>query len=226
MHRAACRVFFRELAVSDLIVGDSVVTPTCARCSTLFGVGELEEIEKRGRITRLTIHDSTDHLNVYTDVDIILEPHVLLAFIGEVYIRRSGRSFFIRGRNMREVATIVRENWILSTAVRTMERVDLLRASDNEWKRVLEHYGEDKIDECVSDAVEAVQRLWQHYNMTAKDMILDLLHGVGTATRERLMEELKAKGLEGAWIEDVIDELIAEGRCYEPELGFLALVHE
>ncbi len=229
MQRAACRVFFRELAVSDLIVGDTVVTPTCARCSTLFGVGELEEMEKRGRITRLMIHDSTGSLSIYTDADITLEPHVLLAFIGEVPVRHSGKGFFILCRNIREVATIVRENWILSTAIRTVERADLLRASDDipEWKRrALEHYGDAKVDECVNGAVEAVQRLWQHYNMTAKDIILDFLSRAGTATRERLMEELNAKGLEGAWIEDVIDELIAEARCYEPELGSLALVHE
>ncbi len=229
MPRVACRVFSRELAVSDFIVDDTIVTPTCARCPVLFGIGELEEVEKRGRITRLTINDSTGSLKIYTDIEVILEPRALVAFLGEVRIRHSDGIFLIIGRNICEVTTpMVRENWILSTAIRTMERVNALRASDKpKWmQRALEHYGEAKLDECISGAVEAVQRLWQHYNTTAKEMILKFLHDVGTSSRERLMEELRARGLEGAWIEDVIEELIAEGSCYEPELGFLALVHE
>ena len=127
------------------------------------------------------------------------------------------------------VDSTVRDNWILSTAIRTMRRIELLRSMTpvaTTWMRkALTHYG-NKLEECESTAIKAVQQLWQYYNRTAKDVALDFLNTVDKCSRERLIAELEKKGLEGAWIEEAIDELIADGMCYEPEAGVLALVHQ
>ena len=228
----ACRVFFKELMSSDFVIDNTVVTPTCARCSTLFGVGEVKEVERRGRITKLRIDDSTAVINLYTDIEMTFKPESFVAFLGNIRIRHHESGFLILGREMAMVDSTVRDNWILSTAIRTMRRIELLRSlmpmPATTWMRkALTHYGNsNKLEECESTAIEAVQQLRQHYNRTTKDIALDLLNTLDKCTRERLMAELEKRGLKGAWIEEVIDELIADGMCYEPEAGVLALVHE
>jgi len=93
-------------------------------------------------------------------------------------------------------------------------------------REALTHYGNsNKLEECESTAIKAVQQLWLRYNRTAKDVAIDFLNTVDKCSRERLIAELEKKGLEGAWVEEVIEELIADGMCYEPEAGVLALVH-
>ena len=231
---AACRVFFKELMSSDFVIDNTIVTPTCARCSTLFGVGEVKELESRGRVTKLRIDDSTAVINLYTDIKTKFKPESFLAFLGNLRIRHHERGFLILGEEIAMVDSTVRDNWILSTAIRTMKRIELLRSlslmpmSTATWMRkALTHYGNgNKLDECESTAIKAVQQLWLRYNRTAKDIALDFLNTVDKCSRELLMAELGKKGLKGAWIEGVIDELIADGRCYEPEAGVLALVHE
>ena len=229
---AACRVFFKELMSSDLVIDNTVVTPTCARCSTLFGVGEVKELESRGRVTKLRIDDSTAVINLYTGIETKFKPESFLAFLGNLRIRHHEKGFLILGEEMAMVDSTVRDNWVLSTAIRTMRRIELLRSlmpmPATTWMRkALTHYGNsNKLEECESTAIEAVQQLWLHYNRTTKDIALDLLNTLDKCTRERLMAELEKRGLKGAWIEEVIDELIADGMCYEPEAGVLALVHE
>ncbi len=235
--------------LSDLVIDDSVITPTCARCSTLFAVGEVKEVESRGRITKLKISDSTALINLYMYTDIAarmklrlrlstVEPEYLLAFMGKprVRVHPPEKSFLIIDGEAcasvcaAEVDAGVRDNWILSTAIRTMERIEQLRSHlptiTTSWMdRAMRHYGDgDKLDECESIALEAVQQLWLHYNKTAKEIALDFLNTVDKSSREVLMAELSKRGLRGRWMEEVIDELIADGRCYEPESGFLALV--
>ncbi|MCD6203978.1 MAG: hypothetical protein J7I99_06475 [Methanophagales archaeon] len=227
----ACRVFFKELMSSDFVIDNTVVTPTCARCSTLFGVGEVKEVERRGRITKLRIDDSTAVINLYTDIEMTFKPESFVAFLGNIRIRHHESGFLILGREMAMVDSTVRDNWILSTAIRTMRRIELLRsmtpvpAATTWMRKALTHYG-NKLEECESTAIKAVQQLWQYYNRTAKDVALDFLNTVDKCSRERLIAELEKKGLEGAWIEEAIDELIADGMCYEPEAGVLALVHQ
>jgi RPA family protein len=45
----------------------TIITPTCARCNRLFGVGEVEEVEKRGNIAKMKINDLTSALNIYAN---------------------------------------------------------------------------------------------------------------------------------------------------------------
>ena len=231
----ACRVFFKELMSSDFVIDNTVVTPTCARCSSLFGVGEVKEVERRERITKLRIDDSTAVITLYTDIEMEFEPGSFLAFLGNIRVRKRKqhheRGFLILGAELATVDSTVRDNWILSTAIRTMRRIELLRSmtpvpATTAWMReALTHYG-NKLEECESTAINAVQQLWLRYNRTVKDVALDFLNTVDKCGRERLIAELEKKGLEGAWVEEVIDELIADGMCYEPEAGVLALVHQ
>ncbi len=253
-----CRVFFEELLKSDFFVKENeetfLVTPTCARCNRLFGVGEIKEVEKSGNITKIKIRDPTDTIDIYTDKALLdLEPKKHLAFVA--YLRPRLRAHDAGKNKGKAVLTLVEEvgvvdedvrnNWIISTARRTMERIELLRKalpekhgkgfSESTWKQAkqaMEHYAidDDKLNYWQGRAIDAVKDVWQRYGKTAKEMVLDMLEpgilGKSSVERIKLTEELKKRGLMEEWIEEVIDELIVEGRCYEPEVGMLKVVEE
>lgn len=253
------RIFFGELLKSDLVIKENgatfLVTPTCAICNRLFGVGEVKEMEKRGNITKIKISDSTGTLNIYTDKVIKLKSNKFLAFVGNLHMRVSEGAGEIKSKGVlilvEEAGAVeenVRNNWIINTARRTMERIELLRHLSLEGQSYLiascaanakplpkrqwlnearEHYAIDDIkqDFWETVAINAVKRMYQYYSKTTKEMVLDLLVGSETGMeRVRLTKELKKSGLMEELVEEVIDELIADGRCYEPEVGVLKVV--
>ncbi len=229
-----CRAFFEELLKSDFFIKENeqtfLVTPTCAKCNRLFGVGEVKEVEKRGNITKIKISDPTATLNIYTDK--VLELGKFMAFVGNLHVRegaRKSKGVLILVEEAGAVEENVRNNWIMTTARRTMERIELLRKKalpKKPWvKEAIEHYAidDDKLDFCESVAINVVKGVWQHYSKTTKQMVLEVLEESEKSSMERvkLMEKLKKRGLMEGWVEEVIDELIVEGRCYEPEVGVL-----
>ncbi|HJH27176.1 MAG TPA: hypothetical protein C5S37_10535 [Methanophagales archaeon] len=246
---------------SDFLVEEHgetyLVTPTCARCNRLFGVGEIKEVEKRGNITKIKISDPTATFDIYTDKALLdLKPKKNLAFVA--YLRPRLRVHTHAGKNKgkgKGVLTLVEEagvvdenvrtNWILNTGRRTMERIEVLRKalpekqgkefSESTWKQAkqaMEHYAidDDKLNYWQGRAIDAAKDAWQRHGKKAKEMVLDILEpGVSeksSVERIKLTEELKKRGLMEEWIEEVIDELIVEGRCYEPEVGMLKVVEE
>ncbi len=249
-----CRVFFDEFLKSDFIVQENgmavLVTPTCARCDRLFGVGEVKEVETRGNIARIKLTDLTAPLTIYTNKAIPVEgvktnageKRTYLAFLGNVHLREgAGKRNIILAEEVETVEERVRNGWILTTAWRTMERIELLRSTSSSknqeqenvfsdkgiLKEALEHYAldNDKLDAFASTAINAVKSMWQDYHTTTKETIVELVRkaeksGVG---REKLVRALKNKGLKEEWIEEVIDELIMEGQCYETDSGVLIL---
>ncbi len=255
-----CRVFFEELLKSDCFVEEHgetlLITPTCARCSRLFGVGEIKEVEKRGNITKIKISDPTATFDIYTDKALLdLKPKKYLAFVAYLRPRLRARAGKNKGKGKgkgKGVLTLVEEagvvdenvgtNWIINTGRRTMERIELLRKalpekqgkefSESTWKQAMEHYAidDDKLNYWQGRAIDAVKDVWQRHGKTAKEMVLDILEpgvsGKSSVERIKLTEELKKRGLMEEWIEEVIDELIVEGRCYEPEVGMLKVVEE
>lgn len=243
----ACRVFFKELLKSNFFVNaggwDILVTPSCARCNRLFGVGEVKEVEKRGNITKIKISDTTATFNIYTDKVIQLDSEVFLAFIGNLHVRANkGRGFLITVEEAGQVEEDVRNAWIIKTAKRTMERIELLRnltlrnndlsnggeLPGNALMEAMQHYAidDDKRNVLADMAINAVKGVWQYYSKTTKEMVLDALKAAdkGRMERMKITSELENRGLAEEWIEEVIEELIAEGRCYEPEEGLLKVV--
>ncbi len=247
-HPPTCRVFFEELLKSDFFVKENgetfLVTPTCARCNRLFGVGEVKEVEKRGNITKIKISDSTATLNIYTDK--VFGLGKFLAFVGNLHVRvaregavKSKSNVLILVEEAGTVEENVRNNWIINTARRSLERIELLRnlflekkaLPKKEWmKEAVEHYAidDDKLDFWGCVALNAVTGVWQNYSKTTKEMVLEVLEESKKRSMKRvnLMEELKKKGLMEEWVEEVIDELVAEGRCYEPEVGVVKVVED
>ncbi|KAF5417484.1 MAG: hypothetical protein C5S38_01660 [Candidatus Methanophagaceae archaeon] len=243
----ACRIFFKELLQSNLFVntdGSSVlVTPTGASCNKLFGVGVVKEAEKRGKITKIKISDMTATLNIYTAKAFHVESGVFLAFVAKLHVRaNTGKGILMIVEEAAPVAEYVRDTEILTTAKRTMERVELLRNltltknelsngvvhAENVLREPVKHYAidDDKLDALAEMAINAVKGVWQHHSKTTKKLVLDVLGKAGNSSMDRmeLTGELEKRGLLEEWIEETIEELIEEGRCYEPEAGAVKVV--
>lgn len=252
------RVFFEEFLQSDFFIQEDgmtfLVTPTGARCKRLLGIGEVQEVEIRGNIARIKVDDSTATLNIYTNKAIHVEgvkktkageEKTFLAFLGNVRVRAGAGA---RKRNIllaEEVGTVderVRADWVLNTAWRTMERIELIRStissnkkqenvfSDKAILEALEYYAldNDKLDALANTAINAVKSLWQRYHTTTKEMILEIVKQAEKrgVEREKLVQALKNKGLDEAWVEEVTDELIMEGRCYASDSGVLIVLED
>jgi len=252
-----CRVFFEEFLQSDFYIQEDgmtfLVTPTCAKCYRLFGIGEVQEVEIRGNIARIKLDDLTATLTIYTNKAIPVEgvkkanageKKTFLAFLGNVHIREgAGKRNIILAEEVGTVDEQVRDDWILNTAWRTMERIELLRSVISSKKKqeevfsdkaivkeALEHYAldNDKRDALASTAINAVTSLWQHYHTTTKEMILEIVKKAEKRgmEREKLVQALKNKGLDEALLEEVTDELIMDRRCYESDSGVLIVLEK
>jgi RPA family protein len=254
-----CRVFFEEFLQSDFFIQEDemtfLVTPTCAKCYRLFGIGEVQEVEKRGNIARIKVDDSTATLNIYTNKAIhmegvkkakVWEEKSFLAFLGNVRVRvGAGKRNIILAEEVGTVDERVRADWILNTAWRTMERIELIRSTISSKKKqeevfsdkallkeALEYYAldNDKLDALANAAINAVKSLWQRYHTTTKEMIIEIVKKaekiLGGLEREKLAQALKSKGLDEAWVEEVTDELIMDGRCYVSDSGVLIVLED
>jgi RPA family protein len=255
-----CRVFFDDFLKSDFILQETgtpcLVTPTGARCKKLFGVGEVTDLETRGNIARIKLNDLTATLSVYTNktaphLDRAITAHAeqnktFIAFCGNVHVRAGtgkSRRIILLADDVGTVEERVRNGWILTTAWRTMERIEALRLNlpleqkglpkKRETKlsetavleQIMEHYAldSDKLDAFARTAINAVTCMLEQYHSTTKGMIMEQVKKAKKSgmNRENLMRALKTKGLQASWIEDIIDELIIDGKCYESESGTL-----
>ncbi len=244
-----CRVFFEELSESDQVIKEkgmtTIITPTCARCNRLFGVGEVEEVEKRGNISRIKINDLTNALNIYTNKQYmttnIAEKRDFIAFSGILHAREGPGKFGVLAEEMAVVEENTRNNWVLTTAKRTVERIEKLLKRSFEWQspsiaedttkkdafmKAQQHYEiyDDQLDELAKMAITAVKVVWQNHRKTTGEMIVEILKNTKCMEQDKLIKELMNRGLEEAWVEEVINELIEGGRCYTPEAGVLEVV--
>jgi RPA family protein len=245
----ATRVFFEELAKSDLLLTVAgvpvLITPTAACCHRLFAVGTLEAIERRGKITRLQLTDTTAPLTLYTKQRIpderaeVDEKSTHVAFLGTVHPREvpaKGRHAVILADQLGVVAERVKTVGILTTAKRTMERIEELRATlhaaTNEEpagaaqlvaKEAIVHYALDRerLDALARMATTAVKRAWEGYRAATRALIVELLQSERGMERAKVMSALQSRGYPAAWGEAVIEELIMDGQCSESESGLL-----
>jgi RPA family protein len=250
-----CRVFFDEFLKSDFLLQENgityLVTPTGAQCTRIFGVGEVTDVETRGNIARIKLNDLTATLNIYTNktapqLDRAIttdaaHKKTFIAFCGNVHMRAGtgkSRRIILLADDVGTVEERVRNGWILTTAWRTMERIEALRINLSVEKtqetelsetalleQVRKHYAldNDKLDIFARTATNAVTCMLEQYHKNARATIVETIKrgdkkGID---RENVVSALKAKGLQASWIEDIIDELIIDGKCYESESGLL-----
>ena len=241
----ACRVFFAEFLHSDLFMEEegvtSLITPTGARCERLYVVGAIESVETRGNVVRIRLNDTTASVPVFAPPERYpaeldkkrAEAERYLAVVGTVNARTNAdgrKRALILAEALGFVEERARAAWLLTTARRTIERIEQLRIFSNEpsafmnvsSESVREHYALDnvRLDALASTAINAVNGLLAHYRAQTQTLVVEQIKKAGKSglDRSRLLEQLRnGQGLPETWLEEVLVGLMLEGQCYELE---------
>ncbi|MEM2924692.1 MAG: hypothetical protein QXJ68_03275 [Methanocellales archaeon] len=269
----AWRVFAAEFNQSNLKYskGDArapnyIITPSGAKCNRVYIVGVVTEVENIGQaedLWRSRIADPTGTFTVYAghfqpDIAIFLsevEIPSFLAVVGKVRIYEPEEGAFyttIRPEEINIVDAKDRDLWVLSTAERTLERINYMKvALDSKLAgedlvnylidrgarkelasgiaQAIAHYKTSeeslqKLKQMVIDALESLIRETKGSNKEVIYSILcDLDKGEG-ASYEEIINAAEQRGLDEETIERALKELMDEGRCYEPRIGILRRV--
>ncbi|MGZ4943322.1 MAG: hypothetical protein ACXV6K_03480 [Halobacteriota archaeon] len=307
----AWRIFAHEFNQSTLQYKEDdergptyVISPTGAQINRMFVVGvltEVEDVRSSHDLWRARVADPTGSFTVYAGqyqaeaagflAQAEAPQFVSLLGRGRLYTRNETTYASIWPKEVISTTELVRNNWIINTAERTLDRLEALKIAassgvqDEALREVLRAHS-------VHPAlVEGVVRATAHYK--AADVIADMLptiaaaldtvgepHGFAPATetprsshdvREKadgdgstqerqestetegtpdalavnkehvvemmrtldsgsgvpydvLIESLEARGLHEADVEEAVQELMDDGKCYEPKIGILKLI--
>ncbi len=152
MREPAWRIFAHEFNMSDLQYGEDadrssasiyIISPTGAKINRLFVVGVATEVENIGKgegLWRVRIADPTGVFNVYAgqyqpDVAAFLaelEVPQFIAVVGKARLFKPNETSSYASVRPKEITTTtedVRNNWIITTAERTLDRLEALKVA-------------------------------------------------------------------------------------------------
>ncbi len=150
MREPAWRIFAHEFNMSDLQYGEDadrsstyIISPTGAKINRLFVVGVATEVENIGRgegLWRVRTADPTGVFNVYAgqyqpDVAAFLaelEVPQFIAVVGKARLFKPNETSSYASVRPREITITtedVRNNWIVTTAERTLDRLEALKVA-------------------------------------------------------------------------------------------------
>ncbi|MGZ4940672.1 MAG: hypothetical protein ACXV4Z_09370 [Halobacteriota archaeon] len=307
----AWRVFAHEFNQSTLQYKEGeergptyVISPTGAKINRMFVVGvltEVEDVRSSHDLWRARIADPTGSFTVYAgqyqeDAAAFLAQAETPQFVtvlgrGRLYTRNETTYASIWSEEVTSTSERVRNNWVINTAERTLDRLDALKIAVSSGTR------EEALRETLRAhnihpvLIEGVVRAAAYYEVV--DVIADMLPTIAAAldmlgesrgfapaaetvrprhearkaageegrTQERqetteteetsdelaaskerviemmrtldngsgvpydtLIESLGARGLEEEDVEEAVQELMDDGKCYEPKIGILKLI--
>jgi len=314
----AWRIFANEFNKSTLQLKEEggsgptyIISPTGAKINRLFVVGVLTEVEnvrENEDLWRARVADPTGSFTVYAGkyqsegASFLANADVpqFVAVLGRArfYTRADTSYTSIWSNEISNTMETVRNNWVITTAERTLDRLEALKIAQNaglEGEALRSFLLANNVNELLADGII---RAWPSYNgsdvmaemppiiASAIDTVAES-HGFKPASEEnqvarstvtegstvqanenadgqtveltneqqasattdvlarnkervlltmneldsgpgvpydRLIEILESQGLEEDDVEDAVQELMDEGKCYEPKLGILKLI--
>ena len=150
MREPAWRIFAHEFNMSDLQYGEDadrsstyIISPTGAKINRLFVVGVATEVENIGRgegLWRVRIADPTGVFNIYAgqyqpDVAAFLselEVPQFIAVVGKAQLFKPNETSSyasVRPKEINITTEDVRNNWIVTTTERTLDRLEALKVA-------------------------------------------------------------------------------------------------
>ena len=313
----AWRIFAYEFNKSTLLLKEEdesgpayVISPTGAKINRLFVVGVLTEVEKIRANEDLwcaRVADPTGSFTVYAgkyqsegaSFLANAEAPQFVAVLGRarLYARDDTSHASIWSNEISATTETVRNNWVITTAERTLDRLDALKMAlsaglegdtlrtkllnsdvnaslaDGIIRAMPSYNGSDVIADLapvIASAIDAVveprgftpaneepparrtetegstvQENEREHGQTSevtqaqevsaatdalarnKERVLltmNELDGGSGVPYDRLIETLEAQRLEEEDVEEAVQELMDEGKCYEPKLGILKLI--
>ncbi len=308
----AWRVFAHEFNQSRLQYKEDeergpayVISPTGAMINRMFIVGvltEVEDVRSSHDLWRARVSDLTESFTVYAgqyqaEAAGFLAQAETPQFItvlgrGRLYTRNETTYASIWPKEITTTTELGRDNWVVNTAERTLDRLEALKiaantdARDDALRETLRAHNVhpvliegvvraaafyevadviadmlptvtaalDMLDEPrgFAPATEAIrsrtgprttedheERAHDESQETAKaeessdelaahkEQVVAMMEALDNGSGvpyDALIESLEARGLEEVDVEEAVQELMDEGKCYEPKIGILKLI--
>jgi RPA family protein len=200
MREPAWRIFAHEFNMSDLQHGEDadrsstyIISPTGAKINRLFVVGVATEVENVGRgegLWRVRIADPTGVFNIYAgqyqpDVAAFLaelEVPQFIAVVGKARLFKPNETSSYASVRPKEITITTkdaRDNWIVTTAERTLDRLEALKIAQRSELR-----GDELRDKLLGNGTplalaEGVVMAIEHYDV--HDILKDISKAVESA---------------------------------------------
>ncbi|RXE55380.1 hypothetical protein ABH15_11570 [Methanoculleus taiwanensis] len=252
---SAVRVFARDFNASRYTVdGDEpgspcyLVTPGGAWCRRIFIVGALTERKGSGDVMHARLADPTGAFSLTTgrqspDVAATLgyiDPPAFVAVTGQASLMGSGSRTraLVTPETLTVVDRTVRDLWVLRTAERTLERLEMMQAvirgtdRDDRLETALRLYGSGTTlvaeqAAMVRAALASVRpdiTVGEVAPRTAAEVVTEILEagsGPRGLSRSDAIARAVMAGLSASAAGEAIDALLAEGECYSPSPGMI-----
>jgi RPA family protein len=244
------RVFARDFAAARHTAdsgGDSyVVTPGGAWCRSLFIVGAVTERRGSGDLVQARVADPTGTFRVTADwqspdaVETLgcIEPPAFVAVTGRAVLAGSGprAQAAVEVEALCAVSRTVRDLWVLETAGATLDRLEALRAGNDERTatalRLYRTTEEDTLEMAgmVRTALASVRpdiTVGEIVPVAGRDLLLAALEEEGGMRGVSLDDAVAAgvrSGLSAREARAALEELLAAGECYRPASGMIKLL--
>jgi len=251
----AVRLFAGEFSRSTLTVpGEDdtsaawVLTPSGASCRQVFLAGALLEVQERGDILSARLADPTGGFDLVCGGNtpalaasinkIPLPSFISVSGRAQLYRREGSVVPSIRPDQVRVIDRRVRDQWIITTAHHTLERLELMNralqgtCTDRRILQACSHYSVTKkvLGELAALVAGALVRVGPPEEAERallsdpRDMIMEFIRATsgpsGVAIEEILaMAQQKAVPREGVLA--ALESLIVEDECYQPRKGFV-----
>lgn len=223
-----------------------VVTPGAAWCRRLFIVGALTEKRGSGDVMQARLADPTGVFRVSVDwqspdaVETLgyIEPPAFVAVTGRAALAGTGARACatVEAEALSVVDRTARDLWVLATASATLDRLEALRDGRDEQAAVARRlYGATDEDirgmaGMVRTALATVRpdiSVGAVAPLVARDLQLSALEGEGSARGVGLEDAVAAgvrSGLSPREARAALEELLADGECYQPASGMIKLI--
>lgn len=251
------RVFAGEFSGSTLSVQDDVtgnpawvVTPGGAWCRSMFFSGALTEVTERGDMVFSRIADPTGVFDLViggrktalaeTFCKLPIPSFVTVTGRAQLYLKKGEMVLSIRPDNITLVDRCVRDQWVLTTARLTLERLHQMSlalkgsCADERILVAFRHYSMTKtrLRELALMAEGAVQTVRAPAPVSpaqpdARTLVLEIITSKSGPLGIAIEEIIAMAAMQGIMQEAIlaaIESLITDDECYQPRKGFVKLL--
>lgn len=227
-----------------------VVTPGGAWCRSLFLAGAITELTESGDMVYTRMSDPTGVFDLViggrntalakTFREIPVPSFVSVSGRAQMYTKNGIPQLSVRPDHIRIVNREVRDQWVLATAQSTLERLNRVNltlmdlCTDPNLLAAIRHYSiTGTLLRDLATMVEGAVQTVQSRSCDAmalpdiRTLVMDLM-SAGNGPRGISVEEIVGRIMENGGSREaalaVIESLITEDECYQPQKGFVKLL--
>jgi len=227
-----------------------VITPGGAWCRLMFLAGALTEVTESGGMIRCRVADPTGAFDLVTGGgsnpiattirNLPVPSFVTVSGYAQMYRKNRSGILSVRPENIQVIDRAVRDQWIITTASATLDRLGALRQAmsglrtDDRLLTALRQYSLtpsllEELAAMIENAVKTVKppedREAALANARARVLsIMNETKGPRGIAVQDIIDQLAEAGITQETILAAVESLIVDDECYQPQKGFVKLL--